>query len=1028
MKQDQVVTRVNRDLFFKVASELEKERLQAAVQLVNEISDVETGGADESGRKEWEYVIGRLVKGLASNRGGARLGFSMCLTEIVALALERKEVFTGIDGFLDQLESTLAAGSAFKNGKEERGVLFGQMFALQCLMNEPVFSKVFLDGKDSGAELNVEFLLKFLEKLIQLALYKTWLREPCLYSVHQTIQKCAKQLFDDPEAIKLILGLLDENKLTLTNEGLSIYLMFNAQRDTFSKSLSLGNSGWKNNDPLSKGNVQLLASVLKDVVPVEKSDLKQKGSWAPRLHYVWDLLLPLLNGDDSTQASDDSHVSKKRKKNSTAASSGSVGKIQFPEFWQAVVDESFFNEKASNERKYLGFLILERAVKICSAQHVQVLLSQNLLRCIVNQSQDSQRMLNKISAQALKAIVAETGRTPAKVVPLVEVLWFGKNGNVNFDKLIKNKIVDSLISTPSMDQKNLVDLVTLLISQLPADQSTNENVNLTRFIFDTLLHVIRAHKTQIDSHFVKPVLSAMIKTAFFNESGNAKVSEVARERLYSVLGELLNAPVKADKKVSSWPYVALQIIFKTELSIPLSIELDEELESVRKAAVATLKEIHSSNKNNSNSTLKGLELLLSVAILQLYSGDEESVSILQDLISFYEQSGKDSTDLVGITEILLSLVAQRKSLLKKLSLLVWESCTQDVGEPELNVLLQTLTARENKQGFTALFEGDEEDEDDEEDEEDEEDDEDEEEEDPSDDESDDDDSKEEDDDALEKIEKETTSALAKALNLPASIVGEHGEVHLGDSDEDNEKDGHNDDDDDDDDVVSEVDESMDDEAMMELDGQLSEIFKRRKEALNSVPTGNKRKVEVQESRENVISFKHRVVDMLEIYVRSFDRAGNKNGASDVTPEDWRNLTSIILPVLKCLQQTLDKYLADKCAKLLKTRVSKVKATITEEDETVQSENQSLLKEVHKLILTSKPGQFQQLFFSTCSLASLFLCKSHLSNSGSYETLIDLYAETSKAWMKEGKFTVNFFIDFSNWLQTKRAPEHQSAQE
>ncbi|CAH00203.1 DNA-directed DNA polymerase [Kluyveromyces lactis] len=1019
MKEDQVVSRVNRDLFFKVASELEKERLEAAIQLINEISRVDTRES-EDGVREWEYVIGRLVKGLASNRGGARLGFSMCLTEVIALALERRDILPSIYAFLNQLEQTLPAGTAFKNGKEERGVLFGQMFALQSLLNEPVFSKLFLSTDDNS--INMEFLLTYLNKLIQLALSKTWLREPCLYSVYQTIQKCETRLFNDPTAINLILGLLDEKKLTLTNEGLSIYLMFNAQRDTYSSSLVIHNSGWKNNDPLSKGNVQLLASVLKDVVPVEKSDLKQKGTWAPRLHYVWDILLPLLEDDGSFGQSMESHISKKRKKNTASMSSERTGRIQFPDFWQAVVDESFFNEKSSNERKYLGFLILEEAIKVCSPKLIQVLLSQNLLRCIINQSQDSQRMLNKISTQALKSIVAECERSPAKVVPLVEVFWFGRNGSINFDKLIKSKLVNSLISTSSLEKEHLVDLVNLLISQLPQDQSTKDSFNLTRFIFDTFLHITRAHKTRLESHWVKPLLSAIIKAAFFNESDNSKLSELAKERLYSILGELISEPSKSSGDISTWPYIALQIILKIEGSgSTLSIDLDEDLESVRKSAIKSLKQNHSDNKNNTNPKLNGLELLLSVAILQLYAGDEESVSILQDLISFYEECDKESTDLVGITEILLSLVAQRKSLLKKLSLIVWESFVHDIGEPELNVLLQTLTARENKQGFADLFEGDEEeddedavergtdDDDDEDDEDNDDDDE------PSAEDSEDDVSEEDKDAALEKIEKEATSALAKALNLPDSIVGEHGDVQLGNNEEED-----SDEDSDEDDDFSGEDESMDDEAMMQLDDQLSEIFKRRKEALGSVPTGNKRKVEVQESRENVISFKHRVVDMLEIYVKSFDRAVARNNTSIITVEEWNNLSSIILPLLKCLQHTLDKALADKCAKLMKLRLCKVKATIAKEEKTVTSEIFHLLEKVHKLIMTAKPGQFQQLFFSTCSLASLFLSKLYLSSGGSHENLIDLYADTSKAWMKDGKCTVNFFIDFSNWLQTKRA--------
>ncbi|KAG0674860.1 DNA-directed DNA polymerase [Kluyveromyces marxianus] len=1014
----ETVERVNRDLFYKVASELEKERLEAAIQLINEISSVDP----ESGAKEWEYVLDRLIKGLASNRGGARLGFSMCLTEVVALALDKGALLSSIDEFLDRLDQTLGGKDGVKNGKEERGLLFGQMFALQALLNEPVFSKVFLTKSNSG--LNIEFLLKFLEKLIHLALLKTWLREPCLYSVYQTIRKCEQWLREDPVSIKLILGLLDENKLTLTNEGLSIYLMFNNMRSKYASSLSLKNAGWKNNDPLSKGNVQLLATVLKDVVPVEKSDLKQKGNWSPRLHYVWDMLLPLLEGEED-QEEETGHVSKKRKKNSKSGSSSSVsedrsGRILFPEFWQAVVDESFFNEKASNERKYLGFLILEKAVQICSAKHVSVLLSQNIVRCIINQSQNSQRMLNKIANQTLKTITAECEKAPGKVEPLVRVLWFGKNGTINFDKLSKRKFVDTLLTTSTLDKHNLMDLVTLLISQLPEDQSTNEKFNLSRFIFDTLLHLTRAHKARAESRWVKPILSTIVDAAFFNSSENTKLSELAKERLYSILGELINTSVTEGDDTTSWPYIALQTILEKQSSgSTLSTDLDEELKAISNSAVQTLTDIHSKNKKMKNSKLGGLELLLSMAILQLYTGDEESVSILQDLISFHEQSNEESTDLVGITEILLSLVAQRKSLLKRLSLIVWESFVQDIGEPELDVLLQTLTARENKQGFAALFEG--EGEGDESDEEEEDDDE-EVEEDGLEDEDEDEDMEDDDssnddeissDDAsgdLEKIEKETTSALAKALNLPESIVGENGEVQLGQIDDE--------DDDNDDLSEEEEEESMDDEAMMQLDDQLSQIFKRRKEALNTIPTGNKRKLEVQESRENVISFKHRVVDMLEIYVKSVEQLEDKT-------EKLQNILMIIMPLLECLKQTLDKSLADKCARLMKLRISKLKIH-NNKGSTAEVDAQSLApaiwdleEDVHKLMLTSKPGQFQQLFFSTCSLSSLFLAKLYVTYDGPIDELIDLYAETSKVWMKKGKFAVNFFIDFANWLQSKR---------
>lgn len=139
------------------------------------------------------------------------------------------------------------------------------------------------------------------------------------------------------------------------------------------------------------------------------------------------------------------------------------------------------------------------------------------------------------------------------------------------------------------------------------------------------------------------------------------------------------------------------------------------------------------------------------------------------------------------------------------------------------------------------------------------------------------------------IDKEATSALIKALNLPDNIVNDKGEVDM-DQLEGISDDGDGGDDDED-------EESMDDEKMMELDDQLSEIFKRRKEALSSISTGNQRKVEVKESRENVIAFKHRIVDMLTIYVKHCEKLAiaNKGELSIEIGGPLSNLVYFIIP-------------------------------------------------------------------------------------------------------------------------------------
>lgn len=73
----QVMAKVNRDHFYKLASDLPEERLQAAVGVIKDLSALEVPQEIE----EWNYTINRLVKGLGSSRNSARLGFLCVLAK-----------------------------------------------------------------------------------------------------------------------------------------------------------------------------------------------------------------------------------------------------------------------------------------------------------------------------------------------------------------------------------------------------------------------------------------------------------------------------------------------------------------------------------------------------------------------------------------------------------------------------------------------------------------------------------------------------------------------------------------------------------------------------------------------------------------------------------------------------------------------------------------------------------------------------------------------------------------------------------
>ncbi|SCU79661.1 LANO_0A07074g1_1 [Lachancea nothofagi CBS 11611] len=1013
------VAQIDRDLFYKLASDLSEERLQATMALVTELSQL----PQES--PEWNYVLNRLMKGLSSNRNGARLGFGLCLTEVVFLALQ-KQVLTDIDHYLRLLLSTLSK-DFMKNGKEERGLLFGKLFGLQVLLNEPLFSHVFKSAGPAGGELNLDFTLEYAGALIDVAVSKTWIRESSLYTLYQAVEKLAP-LLTSSKSLNAVFELLDSKSLTLTSEGLAIYLFLLHRCHATCKTARLDQlvlrSPWKNNDPLKRGNLPLIANALKEANVSEDSSLKQKGVWAPRLHFVWEVVLSCLFDDGNSGLEPKEPSSKKRRKDGDLKREN----IGFPEFWKSVVDDSFFNEKSSSERKYLGLLVFERAFQLSPTQTTSSIFSTNLLRCIINQSSSAERNLHRISQKTLASIVEVCREQPEKTAITFEALAFGENGSVNFDQLTKSKTITTLLSNKSLRPEHLITIVEILARNLLGNVG---DLAKTKYSLDTMLHLVRAHKSNADKIWIKPCFSVLTQLGFFQtqelpelndgEQQKQVVGPVAIERLYSVLADLIS--VEQETSAVCWPYVALKKILSKQKTQTLLNPIDEELNEIFTDSLAELEKISKRlSKDKSNAQLRALQLLFSINILQAFSGEADSVSVLEDLIAFsktlYDDGENES--YAGFIEILLSLAAQKKALLRKSSMIIWESFVSQVSTEDLSVLLDVLSARENKEGFANLFEGVSEDENETGDEDLEEGEEEEEEDDVQDEESmsedasdveekSDSDRSDYSDNGTERIDKEAASALAKALNLPDSMVDAKGEVHfddLGDTENEDE---------------DESAEDLDDEKMMELDGQLSEIFKRRKEALSQIPTGSKRKQEVKESRKDVIAFKHKVVDMLEILIRWVE--GELKQDSSSQPNVLEKITHVIVPLISCVRTTMDRPLAEKISKLVKNRVTKLKLLSSQSYEGYDQEDTiALLKKVHELMLVKKPGQFQNLYFSVCSSVSIFLAKLLIEISPSmvtYTALLEIYNKTLNEWFKTGKFGVSVFIEFLNWLSIKK---------
>lgn len=1003
---------VLRDYYYRLASEIPGERISAAGGLISDLQRVN----DET---EWNYALDRLLKGLSTTRQSARFGFSMALAELLRELILSKFI-TGV-GFFNRIVESTQVKSSMK-GKDERAILFGRLFGLQALLNS---------GYITSEEASIREKQTFVTLLVELSTTKPWLRETAIFTLCSFIKQLRLVGHFDAEFVRSVFLSFDEQGLTLTSEGLAVYLSIPSEFRSVSQEVVRGSASWKNGDPLSKGNLPVLSRTLKEVevaiADVQDEPLgkkaQQKSSWTQRLPFVWDLVLDELtnltpNDTESPKSKKRSsgtskNSSKKRKHEDQAISSPT--RISLAEFWSVVVDEAFFSEKSSHERKYWGFEIFGKFVANVNADDLPILFSPNFMRCLINQSAQSNRLLHKMAKKLLDCITSVAKDLFKAPAILSSLLNEANGGGWNFDVITKTKLVDTLLSSAShTDDLLSADRFTNEVKDILNAQFDNASANddpellkrtesRQKWVLDKFLLLVRSSKKSFSSQNLlgDSILKILVRYAFFNaKEGPAlsnTVQKVAQERLSSILSEFISIP----REEGSWPLVCVKHIHKSQSSSKyiVAAELEGELSNVAERCYSKVQGLVIQKKDGQ---LECLELMFSMVYIQLFMGDAEAVSTYEDLLTFSDKlsgSATDSTPAVLITEIVLSLVSRRSSLLKKLSLMIWDAflCTADrngqilTDVTSLNLLYDIITAKENKEGQRQLFEGEEEygiDGDDENENNEEE---------SEDEEIEDEDTNlevenEEDGADVSELDKATTKKLAAALGIETDASGEVKFSDLSDDSDDSEE-GY---------------ESMNDEQMMEMDDQLSKIFKERKDALDNVTTGNKRKAEVIEAKEQMVFFKNRVLDLLELFVRK--------------QPDSSLLLTMIEPLLILIGLTMDNALSAKAHKLMKNKFNRIKITDFTKLDTVGQNIENyllkLLRKVHSIASKSKV-KAQSL---ACNQAGLIIAKELVSiDEENIDTIIDMYSESLKVWAKEpkNKIQASMFFDFINWLNSKR---------
>ncbi|XDG09993.1 hypothetical protein ABKA04_009608 [Annulohypoxylon sp. FPYF3050] len=918
------------------------------------------------------HLDNRLFRGLASSRNASRVGFSLVIAEILNQLFGSKDLakskYPGLtfDKVLNILvEKTTPSGHV--PGQEERDCYFGRLFGLQCFVE----SKILFDEESRWPQV--------LELLLGMADKKVWIRSHSAWVIVESLPQMGQD-----RAEKTLQQLADIG-LGKTAEGIGIWM----RARTCYPDLKTPAKPW--HDPMSSGVLSEVSRVLRDNVAQDNGEdtavtRAKQGGWTAQLHFVWDLILATFVGQPA---------------------SGKGTKDQLKLFWTTVIDDGLFSKNASDAQKFRGFVIFQKFLQGFATENPELareLFTRNLMKCLMNQAAKEDRYLHRAALKSLQATEKAVQASPELLLPVLREI-LGKHGAYDFDQRTNTKTVENLLQwvTPN-DAKNALKLlrdpivivkdneseaekfrqvyagyVSKLATQAKPVSETSDNGDLNINIAELGVKELAACAYSTQSQF-KPDLSE-------------KSRETFRRLLASTIGKVM-------KRRDDAEYLCNAVISVEPTAVTMSEEIKAEQESALKTMRKLLKAGKKPDEKKSGASV-GLALLYAITILQLYDGAPDAVNILQDLERCSEKmKSKESGSSELLVEILLSLVSRQSPMMRQISEQVFEAFTSQIIPEALELLTEPLVAEENEKGYQALFENLEDEDVDMEDVE--------------------DDEESGSGDEVEDVEEDDISEIGSDIEFTTLNAAEAAD---GDEEEDEDEGSDAEDEDNEqaeadakeladlDDALAKVlgshrldkdkeaessdnDSDMTDSEMIALDEKLVEVFKQR-----AKKTGKKK--EKKDAKESVVMFKHRVLDLVALYLKH--EAANSLAFA------------LLLPLLDLVRTTSAKPLANKAGAAIENfakAFKKVRTVVTRGEAGFDAEPQfQLLDKLHRKAAEDASHAYGR----AASQASLLVASSLVVEKGNVERVNEMYAKIfSKCQKGEARIPGFFFSDWINW--------------
>ncbi|BGO89524.1 hypothetical protein NBRC10512_003985 [Rhodotorula toruloides] len=917
-------------LFPLLASHNPQTRTDAALQLITALP---LSLSDPKQDPDTPYTLKRLVTGLASSNEAARQGFAVALAQLVQSLPEDSDAATVLPALIEATTS-----KAGMDAREERDLLFARLMGLHALVRSGVLVRA--EGKASNAGENWKEVVL---ALVSLANKKTWIREPAYWVVCDALRALlevsdAVAWKDETVqwAVQRLLGDAREKARGWSPEKVAIVLVLQSHGVDADYAALLAPtfpSGWL----LARSSLSTLANALKGSLsssssldsssagPSQGSNAVKtsKGASAPAPgqapHFVWQLLCDAYFPPPSSPSS-----------------APITDRAPFNAFWTACVDTPLFGS-SSHPLKALGFNLIQLFLPRLSSpsNDIQTLFGPNALRVLHNHlKRDSVAAGSggKTLAKVAEKLVGSTlpsylSQHPEAALPVLKALVSEPNSQYNaFETKVLEKIVVKLPLSAGGVRGWVAYLRSVVLSPslLGSDDDEQAKEDEDKVVaaqrnwaFDQMLFVVRNASVEKDDELVKGLLEFLAVVGWFEvrkEGGKGARSYTptrpltsthrlsARSRFFSILSALISAPVPLGGP--AWLARALGALDALEGDAKhfARAEVMEDDEEEAEEGLDRLKALHAalsqSPKDGEEKELlrraTARALLEGVRLVVWDEGADEAGDVIEGAVDAVEalfpslsspsssssdeeedtEEGDKPEPATILLDTLLTLLRRPSAFVKSfVGPIVLRGFADEVGEQGVELVLGVVAPEEEEEGDeeeeTGEGEGKEEEDEESSDEDEDEDDE---------------------DDGLE-VDEAFKQELLAALEAGGMAV-----PNAASDDEDEEmQDGEGE---------SEEEELLDDDAMLELDERLADIFR---------ANGGGRRSKKRD-RQDDLHYRLRCLDLLDVLTHA------KPASPLLTP-----LFVPLFNLIRTASSAVESELQTKAGKLLRFLVQPRKA-------------------------------------------------------------------------------------------------------